>query len=130
MGINGRTFPKEQFSPEKIRGSPGSQSLCLMPKGCKVAGRCRNSRGCAGVILGNPSSSQATICHRTRSFKSLGKPGSYLPLLSSQMLSNSSSQTTANACPGSPCIVLPHLFSLHSSPWPPQAFPNLEKFVG
>lgn len=54
MGVKGSTLPKEQPSPEKVGGSPHSHFLCLLPKGCKVADRCGNSRGWAGVTLNTP----------------------------------------------------------------------------
>ena len=54
IGINRSTLSKEPYSPEKVRKSPCSQGLCLLPKGYKVADRCRTSRGWVRVTLDNP----------------------------------------------------------------------------
>ena len=51
---------------QKVRGSPNSQSLRLLPEGCITADRCQNSRGWG---RGDITTSPHIVCSHDRDFE-------------------------------------------------------------
>lgn len=102
---------QKNSAPPKKRseGLTVHSPLCQLPKGCKVAERCRN-RGWAVVTLHYLV--QINCLPHYQEFQEF-RETRFLPatLLFSQMLLNSRSQAPANACPGFSCILLSLLVS-------------------